>query len=726
MDEKKEATDDCDEVENSQKDLFADYSPPDVNMDNYATSTVIDMEVEDVPWRGTPVEELCTSIGKEQYPPAKPSADHTVLFKVPIVHGLIPKPYPSSLVDVWDKDHVRMPYSSHSLYPVTETDLQRRWELIKQALSSSILSSHQLEAAILHYNSKYSQRWDFIALHKFFSDTLEEEETEYFFANVLPKLIQLALSLPHIVTTGIPLLRKYKRHSVSLSQQQISCLLANAFFCTFPRRNTSRKVSEFNTYPDINFSGLFMGNAANPSLQEKLKCLMHYFQRVCSKVPEGVVTFSRNYVSPSHLPQWSKETARLPRLHVSSCGTIEDQGHGMLQMDFANKYIGGGVLGYGCVQEEIRFVICPELIVARLFTECLDDTESLIITGCERYSKYEGYADTFQWVSNSNDTTPVDSYGRRYCTLVAVDALYFRNANAQYSVSRINRELNKAYAGFSWGVSNGCKAAIATGNWGCGAFRGDASLKALLQLMVAGKTKRDLAYFTFGDKELRDKLAEMHDFLNGYNINIGQLWNLIVRYSVECSTQIDLYQYLYQAVIDGKYLLTNPVLRLENISIKYAKDNETLETDKGSISKAEKYDIIKKQDTETRQEPVSQKPQKADNQGIRNSLTVEEIQNAAEEEIQKATEEDEADDTGSDQTSDKVKYRPVEGKTYELNDKDLCLKKLSDSWSNLTDSRKDFEASASVDRNKQVETNRPKSGGVKRKISDYFTSSPKV
>ena len=52
-----------------------------------------------------------------------------------------------------------------------------------------------------------------------------------------------------------------------------------------------------------------------------------------------------------------------------------------LQVDFANKYIGGGVLGEGCVQEEIRFVICPELIVSLLFTEVLDRNEAVVITG---------------------------------------------------------------------------------------------------------------------------------------------------------------------------------------------------------------------------------------------------------------------------------------------------------------------------------------------------------
>lgn len=50
-------------------------------------------------------------------------------------------------------------------------------------------------------------------------------------------------------------------------------------------------------------------------------------------------------------------------------------------MDFANRFVGGGVTGHGLVQEEIRFVINPELIVSRLFTEALEHDECLIITG---------------------------------------------------------------------------------------------------------------------------------------------------------------------------------------------------------------------------------------------------------------------------------------------------------------------------------------------------------
>lgn len=105
--------------------------------------------------------------------------------------------------------------------------------------------------------------------------------------------------------------------------------------------------------------------------------------------------------------------------------------------------MGGGVLGLGCVQEEIRFVICPELMVTMLVTEELDDTEALIVSGIERYSKYEGYSNTFKWKGDFVDETPRDISGRRMTSIVAIDALYFKQSSLQFNMDNIKRELNK-------------------------------------------------------------------------------------------------------------------------------------------------------------------------------------------------------------------------------------------------------------------------------------------
>lgn len=162
-------------------------------------------------------------------------------------------------------------------------------------------------------------------------------------------------------------------------------------------------------------------------------------------VPTGVVTFTRRSVLETNFPSWSqcKMTFDNTLLHVSDNGTIEDDGQGLLQVDFANKYLGGGVLNYGCVQEEIRFVICPELLVSRLFTECLEDNECMIIMGCERFNAYEGYASSFEWTGSFVDETPCDSSRRRKCTIVAIDAVPFSKRAQQYKEVMLKRELNK-------------------------------------------------------------------------------------------------------------------------------------------------------------------------------------------------------------------------------------------------------------------------------------------
>jgi poly(ADP-ribose) glycohydrolase len=98
-------------------------------------------------------------------------------------------------------------------------------------------------------------------------------------------------------------------------------------------------------------------------------------------------------------------------VRVQSASKIEEAAQGLLQIDFANKYIGGGVLRHGTVQEEIRFAICPDLIVGRLFTQALRDNESLVVFGVEQFSRYSGYAGSFTCAGAYVDETPVDSSG---------------------------------------------------------------------------------------------------------------------------------------------------------------------------------------------------------------------------------------------------------------------------------------------------------------------------
>lgn len=59
--------------------------------------------------------------------------------------------------------------------------------------------------------------------------------------------------------------------------------------------------------------------------------------------------------------------------------------------EFIFRFVGGGVIGSGCVQEEIRFIICPELILSRLFTQSLGENEALVITGITAINFFEDW-----------------------------------------------------------------------------------------------------------------------------------------------------------------------------------------------------------------------------------------------------------------------------------------------------------------------------------------------
>uniref|UniRef100_A0A8C6LBS1 poly(ADP-ribose) glycohydrolase n=1 Tax=Nothobranchius furzeri TaxID=105023 RepID=A0A8C6LBS1_NOTFU len=482
------------------------------------TTQTMDRDL-DKAWLGTPISEFNRI--PQCAPPLsylKAAHNHTVTIRTDLLREEdVLVSYPTKFRDAWDDGMVKMPCSEKNLFPVETEDgsgVQSRWDLIKTALTRGC----DPQDAILRYHTSHAKKWDFTALNLLCTEYLEHCEVQYLFDTILPSMVKLALSAPHLCTMPIPLLKSSMNHSLTMSQEQIACLLANAFFCTFPRRN-SRKF-EYSNYPEINFYRLFEG--ASTRKIEKLKTLLCYFRRVTQTKPEGLVTFTRQTLNQP--PNWESSQIQLTRLHITCEGTIESEGYGMLQVDFANRFVGGGVTGHGLVQEEIRFLINPELIVSRLFTEALEHNECLIITGSEQYSKYSGYAESYKWVESYKDETPRDDWQRRCTEIVAIDALRYRHFLEQFLPEKITRELNKAYCGFYRNNANVKHlSAVATGNWGCGAFGGDTRLKALIQMMAAAEAGRDVAYFTFGDAQLMRDVHEMHTFLTERQVTVVYL-----------------------------------------------------------------------------------------------------------------------------------------------------------------------------------------------------------
>lgn len=176
----------------------------------------------------------------------------------------------------------------------------------------------------------------------------------------------------------------------------------------------------------------------------------------------------------------------------------------------------------------------------------------LIVTGAERYATALGYAQTLQFGGDHRDqtlrcgasataptrpsvrvavtdvltrTAPAsDTAGKRLTQFVAMDACMLRSFSAQMQRNTLKAELGKAYCAFmppSDGAVSGPLPAVATGNWGCGAFGGDKRIKFVIQLLAASVAGRDLAYFVLRDDALRCELETFFMALRELGATVG-------------------------------------------------------------------------------------------------------------------------------------------------------------------------------------------------------------
>ncbi|CAM0877998.1 unnamed protein product [Alopecurus aequalis] len=374
----------------------------------------------------------------------------------------------------------------------------------------------------------------------FFDDLLSRAHARDWFSDVLPRLARLLLRLPALLedhyaaataARGLRLLASQDAGVVLLGQELAAALLACALFCLFPTAGRGEAH-----LPAINFDTLFAALTYNsrPSQEHKVRCLAHYFERVTAATPTGFVSFERKVLSggttyPDN-DAWMKSSLPLCPFRVLSSGLIEDEEEEALEVDFANKYLGGGALSRGCVQEEIRFMINPELILGMLFMAKMDDNEAIEIVGAERFSQYMGYGSSFRFVSDYLDTKPLDAMGRRKTRIVAIDALDCPT-KLQYEASGLLREVNKAFCGFVDGskhqfyvkpfqdsntmdkfpsVSSDDYIGVSTGNWGCGAFGGNPEIKSMIQWLAA---------------------SQMIQWISRHGWTVGELWHMILEYS---------------------------------------------------------------------------------------------------------------------------------------------------------------------------------------------------
>ena len=237
------------------------------------------------------------------------------------------------------------------------------WDKVTRALeaTNSPATCDDLRRAITTYNVRAHQ-CNFRPLELALADT---RFGTHFFPQVLPGIITMALALPSLFPTALPLLKCSKSHRTEtrcLTRRQLASLLANMFLCTF-ERHASERISgvEGAQLSGIDCLALFgyvehvhevmCGNA------EKLKCLLHYFHKTQQRWGEAKeskeadpgegegpdrlerraewgsyleqrVEFARR-VSQTCMLDWRRSDVKIAgiQLEVSDDGKIEDVSH---------------------------------------------------------------------------------------------------------------------------------------------------------------------------------------------------------------------------------------------------------------------------------------------------------------------------------------------------------------------------------------------------------------
>ncbi|KPI90217.1 putative poly(ADP-ribose) glycohydrolase [Leptomonas seymouri] len=456
------------------------------------------------------------------------------------------------------------------------------------------------------------------------------DEQAHLFTDVLPWMKESVLRAPTIFDgKSVALLVQGETRRLVLSHEEIVALMCCCFFSLFPRRSEAanrggghasfgqerhgktgpptashpfihgpRGVQVSSKLPCCNFSSLFSCGTAgrDGSLDSKIRGFIEYFfcchrhdAKPLSIAHQRCLELTR--VFRTEFPAFEESTQPLSAVSMCRSGCIENDA-ASLQVDFANRFVGGGVLRSGCVQEEIRMTLAPEMVLSRLVCEELAESEVLLISGAPNFCEATGYAEKFQFMHGCDpwgSQAAQDSHSR-FChvppllpaqakhprtqkamlihnvCVLAMDAHSFRHCGGsanQYRLPYLRRELRKAYVGFH-GVSDTFAVlpivrtgSIASGHWGCGAFRGDKELKLLLQWCAAAEAGgRQLHYYTF-DTPLKDFDA-LQEKIHLAAWTVGTLVKLLIQYDeYRCKLPegeaVRVFEFVEQALASAPY-----------------------------------------------------------------------------------------------------------------------------------------------------------------------------
>ena len=321
------------------------------------------------------------------------------------------------------------------------------------------------------------------------------------FIKIFGNIRNLVLDSEKILKDEIKILSTKTTDKIILNRKQVALIFILGFFDIF---NLDMKLMQV----DFRYSFYDILKSNRGSDLSKARSFLNYLIVIGRWLEENNFLLEENVTFIRENKEFDinnfDSNQKLCDIKVVEEGSLFDS-EAKFYVDFANQYIGGGVLSGGCVQEEILFTVKPEAVVSIFLMRKMDDNDAIRIDNIIQYSNYSGYGRTFKFEDDATkDITKIKKYN-----IIAIDAVCTYSSGGVDKES-VERDLIKAYVGFNLINFDDEKVitmtkTIATGNWGCGAFGGDFELKFLQQWIAASYAGvKKLYYYTFDKKEMAD------------------------------------------------------------------------------------------------------------------------------------------------------------------------------------------------------------------------------
>ncbi|XP_006620487.1 uncharacterized protein LOC102672308 isoform X4 [Apis dorsata] len=282
----------------------------------------------------------------------------------------------------------------------------------------------------------------FSGLATFLNTDLDSTEQDQIFVNTIPRMVERAKALRSCKPPqGLHFSLQQQGDCVEYSYAFISSLIANAFFSTYPKRTAKTHP----TLRDFNFTNFFK-HLHNNGQKAKLRSIFRYYDYLDTEnALDGKLIISRQVMTSKQwltIEDWLESNVPLCPLMIRHEGRLDriEPETKVLRVCFASAKFGGGVLDGDVTQETVHIVTHPEMLVAILSVEALEDNEVLIVEGVRHISRINDPRNRaiFEALAKPNIVT--------VCCIDPED--YSQLPLSQFEEDNILREMNKSLLGF--------------------------------------------------------------------------------------------------------------------------------------------------------------------------------------------------------------------------------------------------------------------------------------